>query len=101
MRELFIYYRVRVANAALALAAVQRLQAQLQSLHPQLRPRLLRRTDEVDGAQTWMETYSTDAMRDPAGITAELQAAIETLAQPLAPLLDGPRHTEVFIACAS
>jgi Domain of unknown function (DUF4936) len=101
MRELFIYYRVRSANAAPALAAVRHFQARLQTLHPPLSPRLLRRPDEVDGAQTWMETYSTDPMLDPAGITAELQAAIEALAQPLAPLIDGPRHTEVFIACAS
>jgi Domain of unknown function (DUF4936) len=101
MRELFIYYRVRSANAVPALTAVRHFQAHLQTLHPQLTPRLLRRPDEVDGAQTWMEIYSTDPMRDPAGITAEVQAAIETLALPLAPLLDGPRRTEVFIACAS
>jgi Domain of unknown function (DUF4936) len=101
MRELFIYYRVRLTVAAPALAAVQRFQAQLQALYPPLRPRLLRRPDELDGVQTWMETYSTDPMLAPAGITAELQAEIETLARGLAPLIDGPRQTELFIACAS
>jgi hypothetical protein len=40
-------------------------------------------------------------MREPAGVTAELQSVIEAQAAVLGPLLDGPRHTEVFIACVS
>jgi hypothetical protein len=100
MRELFIYYRVRLLDAAAAEAAVQTLQAHLREQHPTLIARLLRRPEEADGRQTWMETYATDPMQDPTGITAELQTAIEAHAQRLLPLLDGPRHTEVFIACA-
>jgi Domain of unknown function (DUF4936) len=101
MRELFIYYRVRSIGAAAAEAAVLDLQAQLRHRFPQLKARLLRRPEEVDGLQTWMETYSTDPLRDPTGIDAGLQSEIEARALTLLPLLDGPRHTEVFIACVS
>jgi hypothetical protein len=45
-----------------------------------------------------METYAT---HDGEGITAALQARIEALALELLPLIDGARHTEVFVACAS
>jgi Domain of unknown function (DUF4936) len=101
MRELFVYYRLRSIDAAAALTAVHSLQAQLRKRHPQLIARLLRRPEEVDGCQTWMETYSTDPMQDPAGISAELQSDIEAQARVLLPMLDGPRHAELFIACAS
>jgi hypothetical protein len=40
-------------------------------------------------------------MREPRGVTAELEAAIAAQAAVLVPLLDGPRHTEVFSACVS
>ena len=102
MRELFIYYRLRSIDVAAARALVIDFQAQLRRHHPQLIARLLRRPDDaVDDRQTWMETYSTDPVREPAGVTAELQAAIEARAAVLAPLLDGPRHVEVFIASVS
>jgi uncharacterized iron-regulated membrane protein len=100
MRELFIYYRVHSADAAAANAAVKAFQAQLRAQYPALTARLMCRPEEVDGSQTWMETYATDPMRNPDGITAELQAAIEAQAQLQLPAFDGPRHTEVFIACA-
>ena len=101
MRELFIYYRVYVADAAVARAAVLGFQTRLQASHPQLIARLLRRSEEIDGRQTWMEIYSTDPMREPAGVSDDMQSDIEAQARALLPLLDGPRHTEVFIACAS
>lgn len=101
MRELFIYYHVRSTGAAAAKAAVFDLQAQLRDRFPQLMARLLRRPEDVDGRQTWMETYSTDPLRDPTGIDAGLQAEIEGHALALLPLLDGPRQTEVFTACVS
>ncbi len=102
MRELFIYYRLHSIDAAAAQALVIEFQAQLRLQYPPLIPRLLRRpADGADGRQTWMETYSTDPMREPAGVTAALQAAIEAKAAVLGPWLDGPRHTEVFIACVS
>jgi quinol monooxygenase YgiN len=96
MRELFVYYRVRSDNAAAAHAAVQRLQAQLRHDDPHLSARLLRRPEEENGLQTWMEIYA-----DEAGITEAMQARIEASAHALLPFIDGSRHTEVFIACAS
>jgi hypothetical protein len=47
-----------------------------------------------------METYATDPMTHPAGITPQLQTEIDAEARALAPLIDGPRHTEVFSPCA-
>ena len=94
MRELFIYYRLRSDLADTALVAVRGFQEKLRERHPRLIARLLRRPDEGDGWQTWMETYSTIE-----GITIELQAEIESAADVLQPMLNGPRHTEVFIAC--
>jgi len=104
MRELFIYYRLRSIDAEAARGLVLDFQAQLRTQCPQLMARLLQRPDpddETGARQTWMEIYSTDPMREPAGITAELQSVIEAAAGVLAPLLDGPRHTEVFTACVS
>jgi hypothetical protein len=101
MRELFIYYRVRSSNAADTQQAVIDFQAQLRNRFPQLMARLLRRPEEEDGRQTWMETYSANSLRDPTGIDAGLQTEIEARALALLPLIDGPRHTEVFIACVS
>lgn len=98
MRELFVYYRVSVANAGAARVAVLGFQARLHSLHPELSARLLCRPGTVDGRHTWMETYATDPRRAPEGVDAQLQAAIEAEATAaLQPWLDGPRHTEVFI----
>jgi hypothetical protein len=104
MRELFIYYRLRSIDAETARGLVFEFQAQLRTQYPQLMARLLHRPDPNDEAgewQTWMETYSTEPMREPAGVTAELQAEIEAKATVLARLLDGPRHIEVFTACVS
>ena len=99
MRELFIYYRVRASDAAAALRAVQRLQADLRARHPQLRTRLLQRPETDQDLQTWMETYATET--SVGGIDAALQADIEASAAALLALIQGARHTEVFIACAS
>ncbi|CAN5903429.1 hypothetical protein BH11PSE8_BH11PSE8_21490 [soil metagenome] len=102
MRELFIYYRVRSEQAVAALATVRAAQTRLSVAFPELRMRLLQRPETVDGCQTWMETYATDPMNAPQGITPALEAAIDSLAQAaLAPYIAGPRHTEAFIACAS
>ena len=101
MRELFIYYRIRPNKNDAARAAVAEFQMRLRERHPFLRARLLCRPDSEDGRQTWMETYATDPMRDPLGISIDLQAEIETLAAALAPCIDGERHTEAFVACAS
>ena len=96
MRELFIYYRVRAADAHAAQAAVSQLHTQLRGWYPRLNARLLRRPAEENGPQTWMETYAS-----PDGVSDAMQTRIESEALMLAPLIDGPRHTEVFVACAS
>lgn len=101
MRELFVYYRVHADAADAVRAMVRRLHASMLSQHPGLTARLLRRPEQVDGFETWMETYAMDAAHAPQGIGPALQAAIEAQAAPLLPLLHGPRHTEAFIACAS
>jgi len=99
MRELFVYYRVSSSDAAAVQAAVHEMQAQLRAESPALVTRLLRRPGDNDGLQTWMETYSAPLTSD--GVTPTLQARIEAQALVLAPLIAGPRHTEVFVACAS
>jgi Domain of unknown function (DUF4936) len=99
--ELFVYYRARVADAAPVQVAVEAMQARLRARHPALIARLLRRPEPQDECHTWMEAYATDPARAPAGIDASLQAAIDSAAAAeLQPLLVGPRHTEVFRACA-
>lgn len=96
MRELFVYYRVQADDAEAALVLVRGLQARLMAQHAGLIARVLRRPEEPGGLQTWMETYAIAGV----GIDPTLQAAIDTEALTLLPLLDGPRHTEVFVACA-
>jgi len=96
MRELFIYYRVRSGKALAAQDAVTQLQARLRTLSPRLIARLLRRPDEENELQTWMETYALDN-----GITEAMQAHIEAEAVALLPLIEGPRHVEAFVACVS
>ena len=101
MPELFIYYRLDVADAPAAQAAVAVFQAGLLARYPWLRTRLLRRPNATDGQETWMETYAADPALNRTGITPDIAAQIELAAAVLAPWLRGARHTEVFQACAS
>ena len=94
MRELFVYYRVPAMHAAAARHVVQTLQAELAERHPGLQARLLRRDPEEAATQTWMETWAWPG--NPGGVTPSLHSAIELTAEALLPLLDGPRHCEVF-----
>jgi len=106
MRELFIYYRVHLQAAPAAKAAVIAMQMRLRQRHPGLNARLLCRAEsdtapDAVPTQTWMETYAIDPMTDPAGITPELEAAIDAQAGAmLAAWIDGARHTEAFSQCA-
>ncbi len=95
MLELFIYYRIRAADASVAREAVRQYQDRLRERHPGLTARLMRRTENESPAPTWMEIYS---LPDPAAGEA-LQAQIEAAAAVLAPWLAGPRHCEVFEPC--
>ena len=99
MRELFIYYRVRAVDAAAALAAVQRLHAELRERYPGLRARLLQRPETDQDLLTWMETYAIDP--GTGSMDAAMQTHIEARASALLPLIQGPRHTEVFTTCVS
>lgn len=95
--ELFIYYRAEPAHAEALAAAVRQMQCELCGRHPGLSARLLRRPDQREGQQTWMEAYVLPA--DASAVA--LAAAIERAAETLQPLLAGPRHAEHFVACAS
>jgi len=97
-RELFIYYRIASSQARAARGVVTAFQARLCARHPGLSARLLRRPEEHLGQQTWMEIYAHTATR---GIDDALAADIEREASALAALLQGTRHVEVFVACAS
>jgi hypothetical protein len=101
VRELFVYYRVRVDDAAVARAQVLALHAELRAIAADLSARLLRRPDETDGQQTWMETYALDPRAGPTGIGADLQAEIEARAARLVTRITGSRHVEAFITCDS
>jgi hypothetical protein len=48
-----------------------------------------------------MEVYAMDAAAEPAGVSAALQAEIEREAARQLTRIDGVRHVEVFVACAS
>jgi hypothetical protein len=93
-RELFVYYRVATMHADAARLEVRRFQADLCVRHRALQARLLRRPGEVVDVQTWMEVYALP--QEPGGVSEALQAEIEHAADRLMPLIDGPRHCEVF-----
>lgn len=101
MRELFIYYRIQLDQLIAARAAVVAMQAELMAAHAHLQARLLHRPQAMDGLQTWMETYSTDPAHRPEGVTPEVEADIESRAMSLVPFIQGARHAEVFVTCAS
>jgi len=95
MRELYVYYRVREAEAAAAQRDIESLQAELRAGHVGLDARLLRRPDASNGLQTWMEIYARPT--DPLGVDEKLQAEIEARAVNRGKHLEGPRHVEVFV----
>jgi len=100
VRELFIYYRTTLADSTVLQATALAMQARLQAQHTGLNTRLLRRPEAANGLLTWMEIYDLPA--SPTGVSESLQRDIETAAlAALTPLLAGPRHTEVFVTCAS
>ena len=99
-RELYAYYRVSVHRADALQVAVTEMQKRLRREVPGLQARLLRRTDPAAGLDTWMETYSMLFVTSAGGIGDALRATIEQQASAWRHLCDGPRHTEVFDACA-
>jgi hypothetical protein len=95
MRELYVYYRVREAEAAAAQRDIESLQAELRAIHVGLDARLLRRPEANDGLLTWMEIYARPT--DPRGVDEMLQAEIEARAVNHGKHLEWPRHVEVFV----
>ena len=94
--QVFVYYRVRAASAAAAIAAVQAGQADLRVTLPGLACTLSRRADEAAEHLTLMETYA-----HATGVTAAAQHDIERqMRAALEAWLVGERHIEVFVPCA-
>ena len=100
MRELFIYYRSHADHADEVQAKASAFQARLRLEHPGLVARLLRRPEVKNGLLPWMETSSFATMPPALPIDARLQQQIESHAACLQGLIEGDRHTEVFIPCA-
>ena len=101
MRELYVYYRVPEGDAVVAEAEAKRFQSALRATTPGLLTRLLRRPDASGGRSTWMEVYAMDVRVEPAGVSIELEADIAREAARQLTRIDGERHVEVFVACAS
>ena len=95
-RTIYVYYRVRLANAPVAVAAVRSFQAGLVVALPGLHCGLAQRAEQGGELLTLMEIYG-----HPSGLSAAWRLETETLAQTqLAPWTVGQRHVEVFEACA-
>jgi len=90
MIDLYVYYKVRSADAAALAPRIRALQAQLAGAHG-VAPQLKRRPGG-DALQTWMEVYPAvddafpRALDDAAAAAAGLDG-----------LIDGPRRAEVFM----
>ena len=100
-KELFVYYRAEVAHEAAVVCAVRGMHGALRLEMGSLRARLLRRPlADAAHLHTWMETYSIDGAHAHDGIDEACVALIERHAQAWSELRSGPRHLEVFDACA-
>ena len=94
--NLYVYYRVRSADAAQLIAAVDSLQARLRPEFPGLVCSLSRRLDDAAQDATLMETYS-----HAEGLSPSSQQLIEQRMGPaLRAWIVGDRHVERFIPCA-
>ncbi|NVM79452.1 hypothetical protein FHW83_005293 [Duganella sp. SG902] len=88
--DLYIYYKVKDADAASLQAAVAAMQATLARRHG-VAGQLKRRPEARDGVQTWMEVYQAT----PEGFAAELEHAIHEAG--VLSWIAGLRHTEIFM----
>lgn len=97
--QLYVYYRVRPADAAAVIAAVGALHAGWRARWPGLACTLARRAEAHDRADepcTLMEIY-----QQPGGVPEACQREIERAARErLAAWVVGERHLEVFVPCA-
>ena len=94
--NLYVYYRVRLADAAQLVAAVDTLQARLRIAIPGLVCSLSQRLDDGAKGPTFMETYS-----HAEGLSPPSQQLIEEHMGPaLRAWIVGDRHVERFTPCA-
>jgi hypothetical protein len=99
-RQLFIYWRVAVADVPAALQAARDLHVQLRLRHAELRTGLYLRRDGAAGDATLMESYALASPGGSGGVDVALQHGIEAAgAATQRPWLRGTRHVEVFEAC--
>ena len=94
--DIYIYYRVPLANTS---SLQQRVQAMQQALARQfpIQCSLKRRPELSHDCQTWMEVYT----QVPADFATALAEAVTAHALPA--LISGERHIETFVdieACA-
>ena len=89
MVDLYVYYKVRSADAVALAPRVRAMQADL-AARAGVSVQLKHRPQDQDGLQTWMEVYPGVA----AGFDAVLARAVDGAG--IAPLLAGPRRAEVF-----
>lgn len=89
MTDLYVYYKVREADAARLAPLVMAMQQRLGESEG-VRSQLKRRPGAKDGLQTWMEVYP--------GVDTHFAATLERAASAagLPDLIDGPRRAEVF-----
>jgi hypothetical protein len=92
--DVYVYYRTPRATSGLLQARVQAMQAGLKTTCG-VQAQLKRRPESTQADQTWMEVY----LDVPADFGATLDSAVATA--DLLPLIEGTRHIEYFLDCAS
>lgn len=94
--QLFFYYRVRAADAPLAIDAIRVAFVELKAALPGLACALSQRVDEAGEWRTLMEAYT-----HTPGVSPAMRRAIEArLQNALAAWIVGERHAEAFEPCA-
>ena len=88
--DLYVYYRVQVADAAVFLTKITEMQDNLRREYG-IRTTLKRRPEEQDGLHTWMEVYPEVA----EGFEAKLEQAVASSELPS--MIAGKRHMEHFL----
>ena len=77
------------------------MQRALRERHAGLQAAVMRRVDSAEATVTVMETYARGAGEAPGGVDEQLQRDIDAQAAlDMAAWTVGPRHAEVFDACA-
>lgn len=88
--DLYVYYHVQVADAAVFLTKITEMQDNLRREYG-IRTALKRRPEEQDGLHTWMEVYLEVA----EGFEAKLEQAFAS--SQLSSMIAGRRHVEHFL----